>query len=148
MVKHSQTVKHSRASETAWEGVALLAVLAAISVIPLSPVIIPVLNNALAKQDPEDIFVTMLIQENGGFDPDVIRVTVDQNVRLILLSQDVIHSFIIPKLGIDSGPAYPMKPIILEFTPTQIGVYDFYCGIYCTPSHWEMTGKLIVEPPG
>lgn len=140
--------KYSRSSITRWEGIAFIVAIASISIVPLAPKVLPMLNDWQLESDPEryhDVVIMMLIQENGGFDPNIIRVKVDQPVRLILMSQDAVHSFVLPAFGIDTGPAFPMKQHIEEFTPDKIGTFEFYCAVFCTPSHWDMTGLLIVE---
>lgn len=73
-------------------------------------------------------------------------VKVNEPVRLIMRSDDVIHSFFVPQFRIKQD-VLPGNYTQLWFTPTKIGTYDLFCTEYCGQSHSTMLGKVHVLSP-
>lgn len=121
-----------------WEVVAGILV-----IIALGAVSLPILDNLLSQKGPNEIVIRMYIQESGGYDPSVIKLKKGEPVRLVLIDMDVAHGFRCWDLGIDAGVVTAKK--VIEFTPEQEGIYTFYCSVYCSPSHQDMIGTIIVE---
>lgn len=67
-------------------------------------------------------------------------------VKMIMKSQDVIHSFFVPDFRVkqDVLPGYYSQ---LWFTPTKIGTFDLFCAEYCGASHSKMVAKVNVLSP-
>lgn len=57
----------------------------------------------------------------------------------------VIHSLLIPQLGVQSY-AVPGQTNIVQFTPTHVGSYYFVCVEYCGEFHYTMRGYMTVVP--
>jgi nitrous-oxide reductase len=59
---------------------------------------------------------------------------------------DIPHGFTI--LGSNSGELLimPGETCTLKWTPTQVGIYPFYCTDFCSALHQEMQGYLRVSP--
>jgi len=66
-------------------------------------------------------------------------------VRLVLSSQDVIHSLFIPNFRIKKD-AVPGRYNRFWFEATEVGEYPIYCAEYCGAQHSEMLGKVVVHP--
>ncbi len=83
---------------------------------------------------------------NGYSDP-VLHVPVDQPVRLIMRSEDVIHSLSIPdfRVKMDLVPGRYTKT---WFRAREPGEHDLYCTEYCGTGHSDMTTQVIVHKPG
>jgi cytochrome c oxidase subunit 2 len=92
----------------------------------------------------------------GGAD-DVIAgkpITVDEGlhleinkpVKIIISSDDVLHSFYIPQFRMKRD-AVPGQYSFIAFTPTVLGEANVFCAEYCGMSHSGMLGKVIVETP-
>ena len=81
---------------------------------------------------------------DGQIFPDKIVVKKGEKVKLVIYSEDVVHSLIIPELNLDTGPIKPGHIKIFEFIPDKEGSFSIYCGIYCGPHHSHIKGKLIV----
>jgi heme/copper-type cytochrome/quinol oxidase subunit 2 len=64
--------------------------------------------------------------------------------KIFLIGGDVVHSFVIPELNINSGPISPGKTKIIEFTPDESGTFSIYCGVVCSPEHHFLVYKLVV----
>ena len=67
-------------------------------------------------------------------------------VRLLLSSEDVIHSFYIPAFRIKMD-ALPNRYTETWFEATQTGTFDIFCAEYCGKGHSEMTGTVKVLVP-
>lgn len=67
-------------------------------------------------------------------------------VRLLLSSEDVIHSFYIPAFRIKMD-ALPNRYTETWFEATQTGAFDIFCAEYCGKGHSEMTGLVKVLTP-
>jgi cytochrome c oxidase subunit 2 len=82
-------------------------------------------------------------------DPPVLVVPVEEPVRLILRSDDVIHSFFVPAFLIkkDVIPfGQGQAPNELEFTVTQAGTYRGQCAEFCGDLHADMTFTVEAMP--
>lgn len=75
-----------------------------------------------------------------------LHVPVGQNVKLILTSQDVIHSFFVPAFRVKQD-VLPGRYTTLWFKATTPGTYHLFCAEYCGTSHSGMIGSVIVMDP-
>ncbi|HXW60697.1 MAG TPA: cytochrome c oxidase subunit II, partial [Myxococcota bacterium] len=73
----------------------------------------------------------------------VIAVPVNRPVKLLMASQDVIHSFFIPNMRVKQD-VVPGRYSTLWFKPTEIGEYPIFCAEYCGDLHSLMMAKLRV----
>lgn len=73
---------------------------------------------------------------------------VQQNkpVRLIMRSDDVIHSFFVPQFRVKQD-ILPGSYQQLWFTPTKVGTFDLLCAEYCGSGHSKMLAKVNVLSP-
>lgn len=74
---------------------------------------------------------------------ETIVVPVNQTVHLNLTSDEVIHSFHVPSLGLKQD-AFPGQQTEIVFTPTDTGTYRIYCAEYCGRGHYTMLGTIRV----
>jgi cytochrome c oxidase subunit 2 len=81
---------------------------------------------------------------SGAREINELHVPVDVPVRLVLTSQDVIHSFFLPALRIKQD-AVPGRYTSTSFKADRTGNYDLFCAEYCGRGHAIMGGRLIVE---
>ena len=75
-----------------------------------------------------------------------LHVPVGQNVKLIMTSQDVIHSFFIPAFRLKQD-VLPGRYTTLWFRATKPGTYHLFCAEYCGTQHSGMGGSVIVMEP-
>lgn len=75
-----------------------------------------------------------------------LHVPVGQAVRLVLASQDVIHSFFIPALRIKQD-VVPGRYETMWFRADQVGRYHLFCAEYCGTDHAHMGGWVTVMAP-
>jgi cytochrome c oxidase subunit 2 len=76
-----------------------------------------------------------------------VHVPVGRPVRVVLTSQDVIHSFWVPQLTVktDLIPGQTNTTWIQASTP---GAYRGQCAEYCGLQHARMAVLVIADPPG
>jgi cytochrome c oxidase subunit 2 len=67
-------------------------------------------------------------------------------VRLVLTTEDAIHSFFVPDFRIKQD-AVPGRYTSISFTPVELGSFDLRCAEYCGTDHAHMTGRVVVMRP-
>src|SRR5581483_2301699 len=75
-----------------------------------------------------------------------LHVPIGQPIKLIIGSEDVIHSFYIPDFRVKMD-AVPGRNTSLWFEATKIGEYHLFCAEYCGMSHSAMIGRIVVMSP-
>jgi len=75
-----------------------------------------------------------------------LHVPVGRPVRLILTSEDVIHSFFVPAFRIKKD-AVPGRYNMTWFRATKTGTYHLFCAEYCGTEHSRMIGQIVVMEP-
>src|ERR1051325_11113522 len=83
---------------------------------------------------------------NGRREIDELHLPAGQPVRLILSTEDVIHSFFVPAFRIKQD-AVPGRYTSISFTPTREGEYWLHCAEYCGTDHARMGGRVVVMAP-
>ena len=73
-----------------------------------------------------------------------IHVPVGKPVRMIMSSEDVIHSFYVPSFRVKMD-VLPNRYTELWFHPTETGVHTLFCAEYCGRGHSDMIGKIHVD---
>ncbi len=75
-----------------------------------------------------------------------LHVPVGQPVRVILTSEDVLHSFYVPAFRVKKD-AVPGRYQTLWFEATEVGEFHLFCAEYCGTEHSLMIGKVVVMEP-
>ena len=75
-----------------------------------------------------------------------LHVPVGRDVKLIMTSQDVIHSFFIPAFRIKQD-VLPGRYTVAWFRATKPGTYHLFCAEYCGTQHSGMVGSIVVLEP-
>jgi cytochrome c oxidase subunit II len=83
---------------------------------------------------------------NGRREINELHLPLGQPVRLVLTTQDAIHSFFVPAFRLKQD-AVPGRYTSISFTPTALGTFDLRCAEYCGTDHARMTGRVIVMRP-
>lgn len=76
-----------------------------------------------------------------------LHIPVNTPVKLLIGSEDVIHSVFVPAFRVKMD-AVPGKTTTLWFTATKAGKYHLFCTEYCGQKHSGMIGSVIVMEPG
>ena len=80
---------------------------------------------------------------NGATSGNEIAVPINKPVKLIITSNDVLHSFFIPSFRVKMD-AVPKKFTVLWFQATQYGPQQVFCAEYCGTDHSKMLAKILV----
>ena len=67
-------------------------------------------------------------------------------VRLVITSEDTIHSFFVPAFRIKKD-AVPGRYNMAWFRATKMGTYHLFCAEYCGTEHSKMIGRIVVMEP-
>jgi cytochrome c oxidase subunit 2 len=75
-----------------------------------------------------------------------LHVPVGRDIKMIMTSQDVIHSFYVPAFRIKQD-VLPGRYTTAWFRATKPGVYHLFCAEYCGSQHSGMIGQVVVMEP-
>jgi cytochrome c oxidase subunit 2 len=64
-------------------------------------------------------------------------------VKVVLATQDVIHSFFVPAFRMKQD-VVPGRLRVAWFTPSRVGRYHLFCAEYCGLDHSRMRGQVVV----
>ena len=87
-----------------------------------------------------------LEHRNGVREIDELHVPRGVPVKLLLTSQDVIHSFFVPAFRVKQD-VLPGRYTLLWFTATETGRFHLFCAEYCGTDHAGMRGGVVVMEP-
>jgi len=82
----------------------------------------------------------------GRMEINELHVPVGRPVRLIMVSEDVIHDVYIPAFRIKHD-VLPMRYTTLWFEATKEGQYHLFCSQYCGTKHSAMVAEVFAIPP-
>lgn len=83
---------------------------------------------------------------NGWVDKE-LHVPLNEPVRLVMTSDDVIHSFFVPDFRIKKD-VVPGRYTKAWFEATEVGDHWLFCAEYCGTGHSDMITKVVVHAPG
>jgi cytochrome c oxidase subunit 2 len=83
---------------------------------------------------------------DGRREINELHVPTGQPVRLIMASEDVIHSFYIPAFRVKQD-VLPGRYSSMWFEATKPGRYHLFCAEYCGTQHSGMVGAIVVLEP-
>jgi len=75
-----------------------------------------------------------------------LHVPVGRAVKLVITSEDTIHSFFVPAFRIKKD-AVPGRYNMAWFRATKTGSYHLFCAEYCGTEHSKMIGRIVVMEP-
>ena len=75
-----------------------------------------------------------------------LHVPVGRPCKLLLTSEDVIHSFFVPEFRVHMD-VLPERYTTVWFTPTRAGPCHLFCSQYCGTNHASMVGRIVVMEP-
>src|SRR6185295_8699841 len=81
--------------------------------------------------------------ENGRRTIDELVVPIDRPVKLLMTSEDVIHSLFVPVFRVKQD-VLPFRYTTLWFQATRSGRFHLFCAEYCGTDHSRMIGKVTV----
>jgi cytochrome c oxidase subunit II len=85
-------------------------------------------------------------QPTGQREINELHVPVGRAVKLVITSEDTIHSFYVPAFRIKRD-AVPGRYSQAWFRATKTGSYHLLCAEYCGTEHSRMQGRIVVMEP-
>ena len=79
-----------------------------------------------------------------SFDPAEITIKKGETVKLVLTSDDVTHSLLIPDLNVNA-PVKKGHPAEVTITPSKPGDFQGKCGHFCGTGHGSMRFTVHVK---
>lgn len=140
----SNPVSGHMALEIAWSGIPLLM---ALGIFAWNAQLF--VEMRVPPKDSMEIYIVgkqwmwHLQHPSGVRENNRLTVPVDTNVKLTMISQDVLHSFFIPQFRIKQD-VLPGRYTAQWFRATKIGTYNLFCTEYCGLQHSEMGGYVRV----
>lgn len=86
------------------------------------------------------------LHSNGASEINELHVPIGRPVRLIMGSEDVIHSFFIPDFRVKAD-VVPGRYNHMWFTASKPGKYHIFCTQYCGTKHSAMIGTVTAMEP-
>ena len=87
------------------------------------------------------------LQHPGGQrEIDEMHIPRGQPIKLLMTSQDVIHSFFVPAFRLKQD-VLPGRYTQMWFTATRTGRFHLFCAEYCGTDHARMGGDVVVMEP-
>jgi cytochrome c oxidase subunit 2 len=87
-----------------------------------------------------------LQQPTGQREINELHVPKGRAVKLVITSEDTIHSFFVPAFRIKKD-AVPGRYNVAWFRATKTGSFHLFCAEYCGTEHSRMTGRVVVMEP-
>ena len=75
-----------------------------------------------------------------------LHVPLNKRVKLVMHSEDVIHSFFVPTFRIKRD-VIPGRYTELWFTANEPGIQQVFCAEYCGKGHSDMLARIFVDTP-
>ena len=85
--------------------------------------------------------------QTGQREINDLHVPVGRNVKLVMTTEDVIHSLYVPAFR-TKADAVPGRYTYVWFNATKPGKYHLFCTEYCGLNHSGMIGTVYVMEPG
>jgi cytochrome c oxidase subunit II len=99
--------------------------------------------------DTEDVKVTAKkwiwsFKYKNGAESDKLYLQVGKDAKMIMRSDDVLHSFFVPAFRAKRD-VVPGRYTYMWFQPTVTGTFDLFCTEYCGDNHSTMITKAVVQ---
>jgi cytochrome c oxidase subunit 2 len=78
----------------------------------------------------------------GQREINTLHVPVGRPIKLLLISEDVIHSFFVPAFRVHMD-VLPQRYTSVWFQATRPGEFHLFCSQYCGTNHAGMVGRVI-----
>ncbi len=111
------------------------------------------ISYATPPRDADDVYVIAkqwmwkFAYPNGRSTIGALVVPVDRDIRLVMTSRDVIHSFYVPAFRFKRD-VLPGRYTNAWFRAKKAGIFDIFCAEFCGKLHSRMRANVIVLSKG
>ncbi|MEO8276521.1 MAG: cytochrome c oxidase subunit II [Thermoanaerobaculia bacterium] len=102
--------------------------------------------NAVEYQVTGKQWMWKIQHPTGQREINELHVPLGQPTRLVMTSEDVIHSFYVPAFRVKAD-VLPGRFSSIWFTPSKAGKYHIFCAEFCGAEHSGMIGWVTVQTP-
>ncbi len=107
---------------------------------------------ALSSPPPDSLEIYVVAKQwmwkfqhpEGPREIDELHIPVGRDIKLIMATEDVIHSFYVPAFRVKAD-VVPGRYRTTWFRAIKPGRYHLFCAEYCGTNHSGMRGTIIVE---
>ena len=101
-----------------------------------------IFGNCIQKESSD--VVIDLSSKQWEFTPSEIQVKQGQSVTLKITSTDVSHGFALEEYNIYAFVT-PGETVEITFIANNVGIFEFFCNVFCGEGHSKHRGNLIVK---
>lgn len=84
--------------------------------------------------------------EKGNWYPNKISIPYNEDIRLIIKNIDAVtHGFAIPDFDVMVSEIKAGNVKVIEFKADKKGTFKYFCTVWCSDNHLEMSGEIVVE---
>jgi cytochrome c oxidase subunit 2 len=98
-----------------------------------------------SQTSPEEPRVIEVVAKRYAFEPSEIQAVAGERLRIVVRSGDGMHGFEIKKFKVSKEIPRGGDPVVIEFTPTEVGRFPIACSLFCGDGHEDMKGALVVS---
>jgi cytochrome c oxidase subunit 2 len=138
-------ITHNNTLEVTWSVIPLILVLITFAwgyKIAMDQDVVP--DDAYEVNVTGQMWSWQFTYENGARSNGELHVPVDRPIKLIMSSNDVIHSFYVPDFRLKQD-VVPGRYTQMWFNAKETGESTIFCTEYCGTSHSDMLGKVVVH---
>lgn len=104
---------------------------------------------AIEKYRIKKLYTVELIArepDHGNWYPRTIKVPYNKEVKILIRNiETVSHGFALPDFNVGVSEIKAGEVAVVKFTANKKGKFPFFCTVWCSERHMDMTGELIVE---
>lgn len=89
--------------------------------------------------------VIEVLAKRYAFEPSDIQAVQGEKLRIVVRSGDGMHGFEIKKFKVSKEIPRGGDPVVIEFTPTEVGRFPIACSLFCGDGHEDMKGALVIS---
>ena len=95
------------------------------------------------RNESSDVVIE-ISSKQWEFEPSEIQVKQGQSVTLKITSTDISHGFALEEYNIYAFVT-PGETVEITFTAHNVGIFEFFCNVFCGEGHSKHRGNLIVK---
>jgi cytochrome c oxidase subunit 2 len=111
---------------------------------PILAVCIALFLASCARKTSAEATHIHVMMRKFAIEPKVIQVKKGENVVLDVSTEDVLHGFMVAKLGINE-PIQPGKAAAIRLDTSRQGDFEVTCSIICGAGHDDMRAEIVVQ---
>ncbi|MFC2174085.1 cupredoxin domain-containing protein [Acidobacteriota bacterium] len=97
-------------------------------------------------KSPNTVELLARAPERGNWSPRILQVEKGKEINLVIKNVDTVtHGFYCPTFDLLAKEIKAGEVETLTFVADKEGEFPFYCAVWCSNHHMQMTGTLVVK---